>query len=138
MTFRKSSMVVSHYGGCLSITVIPIIVMGMPSSSFAAQAFNPHTGRPDFCMTVREIGDSPAVTSCTTVLEVSNGTLTDSGSGVFTLTTGGGGGNSFETISVPAGTNPVADSSTDTLTITETSFLTITGTAASDTIDITQ
>ena len=51
---------------------------------------------------------------------------------------GGGGGNSFETIAIPAGTNPVADSSTDTLTITETSFLTITGTAGTDTIDITQ
>jgi len=32
----------------------------------------------------------------------------------------------------------VAESSTDTLTLTETSFLTITGTAATDTIDITQ
>lgn len=50
---------------------------------------------------------------------------------------GSGGGNSFETIAVPAGTNPVADSATDTLTITETSPLIITGTAASDTIDIT-
>jgi hypothetical protein len=50
---------------------------------------------------------------------------------------GGAGGNAFETIAVPAGTNPVADSSTDTLTITETSPLVITGTAASDTIDIT-
>lgn len=57
-----------------------------------------------------------------------------------TSTTGGGSGsteNTFETISVPAGTNPVADSATDTLTITETSPLVITGTAASDTIDIT-
>ena len=51
---------------------------------------------------------------------------------------GGGSGNAFETIAVPAGTNPVAASSTDTLTLTETSFLTITGTAATDTIDITQ
>ena len=50
----------------------------------------------------------------------------------------GGSGNSFETISVPAGTAPVADSASDTLTITETSFLTITGTAATDTLDITQ
>ena len=50
----------------------------------------------------------------------------------------GSGGNSFETISTPAGTSPVADASTDTLTITETSFLTITGTAGTDTIDITQ
>ena len=49
-----------------------------------------------------------------------------------------GGGNSFETIAVPAGASVVADSSTDTLTLTETSFLTLTGTAATDTIDITQ
>ena len=49
-----------------------------------------------------------------------------------------GSSNSFETIDVPAGTDPVAGSATDTLTITETSFLTITGTAATDTIAITQ
>lgn len=71
-------------------------------------------------------------------IRVSNGTLTDNADGTVTLTTGGGGGNSFETIAVPAGTNPVADSSTDTLTITETTFLTITGTAGTDTIDVTQ
>ena len=35
----------------------------------------------------------------------------------------GSGGNSFETIAVPAGASVVADSSTDTLTITETSPL---------------
>lgn len=49
----------------------------------------------------------------------------------------GGTVNSFATISVPAGTSPVADSSTDTLTITETTPFVITGTAATDTIDIT-
>jgi len=54
------------------------------------------------------------------------------------VTGAGTSANSFETIDVPAGTDPVADSSTDTLTITETSFLTLTGTAATDTIDITQ
>lgn len=43
--------------------------------------------------------------------------------------------NSFETISVPAGTNPVADSSTDTLTLTEGAGLDCTGTASTDTID---
>lgn len=52
---------------------------------------------------------------------------------------GGGGGsteNSFETIQTPAGTSPVADGGTDTLTLTSTdSTVTITGTAASDTID---
>src|SRR3990167_7855976 len=56
-----------------------------------------------------------------------------------TLTVGGGGsGNSFETITPPAGASVVAESSTDTLTITEDTFLTITGTAATDTIAITQ
>ena len=48
---------------------------------------------------------------------------------------GGGGANSFETWSVPSGTNPVADSATDTVTITAGTGLTITGTAASDTIN---
>lgn len=48
------------------------------------------------------------------------------------------GGNSFETVDVPAGTDPVADSSTDTLVITETDTpLVITGTSGTDTIDIT-
>lgn len=42
---------------------------------------------------------------------------------------------SFVTIAVPSGTNPVADSVADTLTLTAGAGLTITGTAASDTID---
>ena len=49
----------------------------------------------------------------------------------------GSGGNSFETISTPAGTSPVADTSTDTLTLTETGALVLTGDAGTDTIDIT-
>lgn len=47
----------------------------------------------------------------------------------------GSGGNSFETITPPAGTAPVADSSTDTLTLTEGAGLDITGTAGTDTLD---
>jgi len=50
---------------------------------------------------------------------------------------GGSGSNSFETIDVPAGTDPVADSAGDTLTITETTPFVFTGTAATDTIDVT-
>ncbi len=50
--------------------------------------------------------------------------------------TGGGGANSFETINAPAGTDPVADSATDTLNLTVTGAnLTITGTAGTDTLD---
>ena len=60
------------------------------------------------------------------------------GTGAACTTISGSSTNSFETITPPAGTSPVADSATDTLTLTETSFLTLTGTAATDTIDITQ
>lgn len=46
--------------------------------------------------------------------------------------------NLFETISCPAGTNPVADSTTDTLTLTASDGnITITGTAGTDTVDFT-
>ncbi len=48
---------------------------------------------------------------------------------------GGGGGNSFTTIDCPAGTDPVADSSSDTLALaSSTTALTITGSAAADSV----
>ena len=50
--------------------------------------------------------------------------------------TGGGGANLFETINAPSGTDPVADSTTDTLNLTAGQDIVITGTAATDTIDI--
>jgi len=49
---------------------------------------------------------------------------------------GGGSSNSFETINVPNGTNPVADSATDTLNFTSVDdSVTITGTSGTDTVD---
>ena len=63
--------------------------------------------------------------------------VSTNGSGVLSFATGSG-GNSFETIAVPAGASIVAETSTDTATFTEDTFLTLTGTAAPDTIDITQ
>lgn len=49
----------------------------------------------------------------------------------------GGGGNSFETIQTDAGTNPVASSSSDTLTLTSSDgSITITGNSGTDTIDL--
>lgn len=51
------------------------------------------------------------------------------------LAGGAGGGNSFETISTPSGTSPVADSSTDTLTVTANNGMIVTGTSSSDTVD---
>ncbi|QQS65079.1 hypothetical protein IPO96_00765 [Candidatus Saccharibacteria bacterium] len=50
--------------------------------------------------------------------------------------TGGGAGNSFETIAVSNGTNPVADSSTDTLTLSDGAGITITGNGTTDTLTI--
>lgn len=48
----------------------------------------------------------------------------------------GGSSNSFETIDVPSGTDPVADSATDTLDLDAGWGIELTGTAASDKLDI--
>lgn len=59
------------------------------------------------------------------------------GSGVkgwYDCAAGGGSSNSFETINAPAGTDPVAESATDTLNITASGPLTVTGTAGTDTL----
>lgn len=48
----------------------------------------------------------------------------------------GGSGNSFETIDAPNGTDPVADSATDTLDLDAGWGIELTGTAASDKLDI--
>ena len=114
-----------------------LLVLLAPALAWAGTGVNPETGRLDLCLTLEETDGSPSNQGCGTV-SVTNATLTDDGDGTYTLSTGGGGSNSFETLDVPAGTDPVADSATDTLTFTETSFLTITGTVATDTIDITQ
>lgn len=50
--------------------------------------------------------------------------------------TGGSSGNAFTTIQPTSGTAPVADSSTDTLTLTAGTNVTITGDSATDTITI--
>lgn len=50
---------------------------------------------------------------------------------------GGAGSNSFQTIDTPAGTDPVADSSTDTLTLACSAGVDCTGVEASDTIILT-
>jgi len=52
------------------------------------------------------------------------------------ISTGGGGGNSFTTISVAGQTNVVADSATDTLTLTAGSGIAITTNSGTDTVTI--
>lgn len=54
--------------------------------------------------------------------------------GCETDQTGGGGGNSFTTMDAPAGTDPAADSATDTLALAATAPLTITGNSTTDTL----
>ena len=121
----------------ISLLVYLISLVCVNSIGWCGTTFNPFTGKLDKCVTVVEEDGDPTMVTCAD-LEVSNGTLTADADGNYSLTTGGGAaGNSFETIDVPAGTDPVAESSTDTLIITETSPLVITGTAATDTIDIT-
>ena len=59
------------------------------------------------------------------------------GAGVGTSLVGGGSSsNSFTTISTPSGTSPVADSTTDTLTLTAGTGISITGDATADSIAI--
>ncbi len=50
--------------------------------------------------------------------------------------TGGSASNSFETWNAPQGTDPVADSPTDTINLTEGEGIDITGTASTDTLNV--
>ncbi len=61
--------------------------------------------------------------------------ITGGGNGAGTNLVGGGSASdSFRTISTPSGTSPVADSSTDTLTLLAGSNMTITGDSSADSI----
>ena len=58
------------------------------------------------------------------------------GSSWTNVATGGAAENAFATIDCPTGTDPVADSATDTLTLTQSDdTVVVTGTVASDTVD---
>lgn len=78
------------------------------------------------------------------LIEGSNVTITTTDDGVgdeveITIASSGGGGgsgNTFQTIACPSGTNPVADSTSDTLTLAATAPVTITGNSTTDTITI--
>lgn len=63
--------------------------------------------------------------------------ITTGGTGAGTnLVSGGSASNSFTTIATTSGTSPVADSSTDTLTLSAGTGITITGDSTTDTITI--
>ena len=86
------------------------------------------------------VGTGAGTATYTPVLNCTDGTQSLDWNGtafVCNTITGGSASNSFETWSVPAGTNPVADSPTDTVTWTCGTGLTCTGTAATDTFALT-
>ena len=58
--------------------------------------------------------------------------LTSEGTGFEWQSCGAGGSNSFETMNVPSGTDPVADSSTDTLGLVASGTISVTGSAVDD------
>jgi hypothetical protein len=63
--------------------------------------------------------------------------ITGGGSGAGTNLVGGGSAsNSFTTINVPNGTDPAADSSTDTLNLADGANITITGDSSTDTVTV--
>jgi|ETNvirenome_6_85_1030632.scaffolds.fasta_scaffold00279_22 hypothetical protein len=78
-------------------------------------------------LTVKELDGNPNVPNVTTI-QVSNGTLTNNGGGIVTISTGGGGGGSGTVTSITA----AADSGTGTAITTSGTF-TFTGGAGIDT-----
>lgn len=77
-------------------------------------------------------------TSCTSGTGSGRVICRDTGAAWEAIGSGGGGGssNSFETINAPSGTDPVADSPTDTLNIVCTAPMVCTGDSTTDTLTI--
>ena len=87
-------------------------------------------------LTVQEEGSSLS-TAASTLNFVGSG-VTATGSGATkTITIPGGGGDIFKNIAMPDGSTVVAaDSSTDTLTLSQSGLVSITGNSGTDTVDI--
>ena len=87
-------------------------------------------------LTVQEEGSSLS-TAASTLNFVGSG-VTASGTGATkTITIPGGGGDIFKNIAMPDGSTVVAaDSSTDTLTLSQSGLVSITGNSGTDTVDI--
>jgi hypothetical protein len=87
-------------------------------------------------LTVQEEGSSLS-TAASTLNFVGSG-VTATGSGATkTITIPGGGGDIFKNIAMPDGSTIVAaDSATDTLTLSQSGLVSITGNSTSDTVDI--
>lgn len=96
---------------------------GNDSLSFNEEATNPTCAAGDYRIW--------ANSADTKLKKCQNGTITD-----LDTVSGGGASNSFETLNAPSGTDPVADSSTDTLNMTCSGGLTCTGNSTTDTIDL--
>ena len=94
------------------------------------------------------VNGNDVLTSASSIDDLSDVTITEPSAGQVikwngsawindTDATGeGGAGNSFTTIDVPNGTDPVADSATDTLTFSDGANITITGDSSTDTVTV--
>src|SRR5574342_81491 len=85
---------------------------------------------------VAGVTDASRSTSCATGGGANKLLCQCDGASTWVAVGSGGSGNSFETINAPAGTDPVADSATDTLNVTCAGGLTCTGDATTDTLDL--
>lgn len=125
ITTLAASSVLAQVGG----------VGGISPSAFPVQSTVSALPTADGTQGIRIVTDGASSSDCSTgggstvVACIDTGSWTALGSGG-----GGGSQNLFETIDAPAGTDPVADSTTDTLTLAATSPVTITGDASTDTL----
>jgi hypothetical protein len=94
------------------------------------------------------VNGNDVLTSASSIDDLSDVTITEPSAGQVIKWNGsawindtdaigeGGAGNSFTTIDVPNGTDPVADSATDTLTFSDGANITITGDSSTDTVTV--
>lgn len=123
------------YGSATEYSTITVDQQGRITAASEGSIAIPASQVTDFSEAVDDRVAALLVAGTNITLTYNDGanTLTVDASG------GGGGGNSFETINCPSGTDPVADSSTDTLNLTASDgIVAITGDSTTDTIDFTK
>ena len=105
--------------------------INVPSGSLAADTYKDAVANSGALPLVGNVDGDLRVT-----LDTDEIYIWDATGSSWVLASGTGSSNSFETIAVPNGTSPVADSGTDTLTLTSSdSSVTISGNSGTDTVD---